>query len=144
MTEAVERGKQQVAALCWRMNTALEVLLITSLKSQRWILPKGWPHDGLGLAESAAREAEEEAGMTGELAALALGHYRYIKDKQGAALPIRVDVFALKVTGQHPVWPEKDTRKLLWLPPNQAAHRVAEAGLKTILMNFRASRAAAA
>ena len=144
MSEAVERGKQQVAALCWRLNPALEVLLVTSLKTQRWILPKGWPHDGLSLAESAALEALEEAGMKGEVSAPPLGHYRYIKDKQGAALPIRVEVFALKVTEQSHVWPEKGTRKVLWLPPDQAAHRVAEAGLKNILMNFRASRVVAA
>ena len=144
MSEPVERGKQQVAALCWRATPALEVLLITSLKTQRWILPKGWPHEGLNLADSAAREAEEEAGVTGEVTALPLGHYRYIKDKQGLALPIRVEVFALKVTGQHHVWPEKETRKLLWLPPDKAAHRVLEAGLKNILANFRASRVVAA
>ena len=144
MPGAVERGKQQVAALCWRMNPGLEVLLITSLKTQRWILPKGWPHEGTSLQQSAAREAEEEAGVTGDTAALPLGHYRYIKDKQGSALPIRVEVFALKATGQHPVWPEQNARKLLWLPPDQAAHRVAEPGLKNILMNFRASRVAIA
>ena len=99
MTETAERGKQQIAALCWRTNPLLEVLLITSLKTQRWILPKGWPHDGMSLAASAAREAEEEAGVTGEVTPLPLGHYRYIKDKAGAALPIRVEVFALKVHG---------------------------------------------
>ena len=148
MTEAVsgpvERGKQQVAALCWRNDPVLEVLLVTSLKTQRWILPKGWPHDGMSLADSAAMEAMEEAGMKGEMAALPLGHYRYIKDKQGSALPIRVEVFALKVTAQDHSWPEKGTRTLLWLPPDQAADRVAETGLKNILANFRASRVAAA
>src|SRR5262249_44371724 len=139
-----ERGKQQVAALCWRMSPALDVLLVTSLKTQRWIVPKGWPHDGLSLAQSAAIEAAEEAGVSGQGAALPLGHYRYIKDKQGAALPIRVEVFALKVTSQAEDWPEKGTRKLLWLPPDQAAARVAEAGLRNILMNFRASRVSVA
>ena len=91
-------------------------------------------------AQSAAREAEEEAGVTGEMTALPLGHYRYIKDKAGAALPIRVEVFALRVTGQHQTWPEQGTRKSLWLPPDRAAARVAETGLKDILTNFRASR----
>ena len=144
MTAPVERGKQQVAALCWRAEPALEVLLVTSLNTQRWILPKGWPHEGMSLAESAAMEALEEAGMKGEIAALPLGRYRYIKDKQGSALPIRVEVFALKVTEQDCSWPEKGTRTLLWLPPDQAADRVAETGLKNILANFRASRVAAA
>ena len=46
--------------------------------------------------------------------------------------------------GQHEIWPEKGTRKMLWLPPDQAAQRVAETGLKNILANFRASRTAVA
>ncbi len=33
----------------------LEVLLITSLNSKRWILPKGWLMEGLSAAGSAAR-----------------------------------------------------------------------------------------
>lgn len=137
MNEPVERAKQQVAALCWRNDPVLQVLLITSLKAQRWILPKGWPHPELTLAQSAAVEAHEEAGMMGEVSPVALGNYRYIKDKAGSALPIRVDVFALKVCGQSHHWAEKGTRKLLWLPPVQATHRVAEAGLKQLLLHFQ-------
>ena len=36
-------GRQQVAALCWRRAPLLEILLVTSLRTKRWILPKGWP-----------------------------------------------------------------------------------------------------
>ena len=143
MNEPVERAKQQVAALCWRGDPVLQVLLITSLKAQRWILPKGWPHPGLSLAQSAAVEAHEEAGVIGEVSPAALGHYRYIKDKAGSALPVRVDVFALKMTGQSPHWAEKGVRKLLWLPPAQAAHRVAEPGLKQLLLHFKDAAQAA-
>ena len=45
-----EHGRQ-VAALCWRPSprraSQIEVLLITSLNSKRWILPKGWAEDGI-------------------------------------------------------------------------------------------------
>ena len=59
-----EHGRQ-VAALCWRTGLAgLEVLLITSRHSKRWILPKGWLQPDLTAAENAAREAFEEAGVT--------------------------------------------------------------------------------
>lgn len=40
-----------------------EVLLITSLNTRRWILPKGWLMPDMTLAGSAAREAFEEAGV---------------------------------------------------------------------------------
>ena len=56
-----EHGKQ-VATLCWRARPVLEVLLITSLNSKRWIIPKGWPEADLTAADSAAREAFE-AGL---------------------------------------------------------------------------------
>ena len=82
--------------------------------------------------------------MKGEVAMPPLGHYRYIKDKQGSALPIRVEVFALKVMEESHAFPEKGTRKTVWLAPDQAARRVAEADLKNILINFRASRVVAA
>ncbi|HEX4272082.1 MAG TPA: NUDIX domain-containing protein, partial [Rhizomicrobium sp.] len=69
-----EHGSQ-VAALCWRTRPALEVLLITSLNSRRWILPKGWLMPGLSDGQSAAREALEEAGVTGVIATTPLGSY---------------------------------------------------------------------
>jgi 8-oxo-dGTP pyrophosphatase MutT (NUDIX family) len=61
---------QQVAALCWRAHAkGVEILLVTSLNSKRWILPKGWAEPDLSLPESAAREAFEEAGVTGQVEA---------------------------------------------------------------------------
>ncbi|HHX88347.1 MAG TPA: NUDIX domain-containing protein, partial [Paracoccus sp.] len=56
----------QAAALCLREgNKGREVLLISSLKSERWILPKGWPMKGRTLAGAALQEAWEEAGVVG-------------------------------------------------------------------------------
>ena len=130
-----EHGRQ-VAALCWR-PAPLRVLLITSLNSKRWILPKGWPEEGMTLAESAAREAFEEAGVTGEIAASPLGAYHYLKErKDGGAMPCSVDVFALQVTQELDDWPEKGTRELSWLPLTEAAAKVGEPGLRTILRDF--------
>jgi 8-oxo-dGTP pyrophosphatase MutT (NUDIX family) len=132
-----------VAALCWRSSPRLEILLVTSLRTRRWILPKGWPHPGLSLAQSAANEALEEAGVTGTVAAKPIGRYHYLKDKNGSALPCAVEIFPLFVTGQQDSWPEKGSRQLLWLPAEQAAAKVAESGLKRILTDFRKARTAA-
>jgi 8-oxo-dGTP pyrophosphatase MutT (NUDIX family) len=134
-----EHGKQ-VAALCWRAGTAgpmLEVLLITSLNSKRWILPKGWLMEGLSPAESAAREAFEEAGVAGKTGSKPIGSYHYLKEKKdGGGVPCRVDVFALQVTAQMEEWPEKGAREITWLPLDQAAVRVSEPGLRELLRNF--------
>lgn len=137
--DQTEEG-QQVAALCWRRVPALEVLLITSLRTRRWILPKGWPVRGLTLAQSAAHEALEEAGVTGEIAAEPFASYSYLKEKKSGALPCTVDIFALMVTGQKAEWPEKGRRELAWLPAQKAARRVDEIALRQIILEFRKSR----
>jgi 8-oxo-dGTP pyrophosphatase MutT (NUDIX family) len=133
----------QVAALCWRSSPHLEILLVTSLRTRRWILPKGWPQDGITLAQSAANEAREEAGVIGEIAAAPIDRYHYLKEKNGSALPCAVDVFPLFVTGQDACWAEQGARQILWLPAERAAAKVAETGLRRILTGFSRARKAA-
>lgn len=129
--------------MCWRGELSCpEVLLITSLNTRRWILPKGWPMEGMTLAESAAREAFEEAGVEGPITAAPIGNYPYLKEKKdGGAMACSVDVFAMQITGQQSDWPEKGARELAWLPLDQAAAKVAEPGLRQVLQNFTTSRA---
>jgi 8-oxo-dGTP pyrophosphatase MutT (NUDIX family) len=60
---------QQACAGCrlpWRIRKGeVQVCLVTSRGTGRWILPKGWPEKDLSHAEAAAREAWEEAGLKG-------------------------------------------------------------------------------
>ncbi|HEX2759403.1 MAG TPA: NUDIX hydrolase [Rhizomicrobium sp.] len=143
MTGAPRGSLIQVAALCWRSSPKLEILLVTSLRTRRWILPKGWPQDGMSLAQSAAAEALEEAGVTGTVAAEPIGRYHYLKEKNGSALPCVVEVFSLFVTGRHASWAEQGARQILWLPAERAAAKVAETGLRRILTGFARARKAA-
>ncbi len=136
-TPLAHEENRQVAALCWRRHPLPEVLLVTSLRTKRWILPKGWLHPGLSLPDSAAREALEEAGVVGMMNATPLGTYHYLKEKAGNGIPCAVTVFALEVAQQKRNWPEKGAREMLWLPLAQAAQRVPEPGLRTILLDFR-------
>jgi len=136
-----EHGRQ-VAALCWRTSrkhgSAVEVLLITSLNSKRWILPKGWPEPELGPADNAAREAFEEAGVMGKISPEPIGSYHYLKEKKdGGGIPCSVEVFALEVTKQVDDWPEKDARELAWMPVQHAMMQVSEPGVRQILKDFR-------
>lgn len=142
-----EHGKQ-VAALCWRPSqkhgSTIEVLLITSLNSKRWILPKGWPEPELGPADNAAREAFEEAGVMGKIGAKPISRYHYLKEKKdGGGIPCSVEVFALEVTKQLDDWPEKNSRELAWLPLEQAAARVTEPSLRQLIKEFRKPQATA-
>ena len=61
-------ARAQFGALCYRVEKGMvQILLVTSRGTKRWIVPKGWPEDGLTPAEAAAKEAGEEAGVTGKV-----------------------------------------------------------------------------
>jgi 8-oxo-dGTP pyrophosphatase MutT (NUDIX family) len=115
----------QVAALCWREGG--EVLLIRTLGSNRWILPKGWPMRGKTLAEAAALEAWEEAGVKGRISPTAIGCFQSEKRRgSGVKQASRVEVFALKVETTHNDFPEADQRQLRWFSAADAAKKLRE------------------
>ncbi len=132
------KGNQQYAALPWRMGRkGLEVLLITSRDTGRWVIPKGWPMDGKAPHEAAAQEAFEEAGVLGEVSAQALGAYPYGKRlKSGDVRACMVEVFALKVGRHKRVWPEKAQRRRSWFAAEDAAERVDEPELAELIRAF--------
>jgi len=115
---AVQTAHVQYGALPYRLDAQgrPEVLLVTSRRTRRWILPKGWPIKGLKPAKSAAREAFEEAGIVGEVAARPVGAFCYDKlfERTGLSSPCTVEVFPLKVSHQLEVWPEAGQRQTRW------------------------------
>lgn len=128
----------QAAALCMREGkTGPEVLLISSLSTKRWILPKGWPMDGKTLAEAALTEAWEEAGVQGTVTAEAIGDYRYRKEvKGGIPVTCRCEVFRIDVTGLDDDYPEKNRRRRAWVSLKESAKRVDEGELKALLRSL--------
>lgn len=126
----------QVAALCTRAGAdgGDEVLLVTSRGTGRWILPKGWPMPGRSLAEAAAQEAWEEAGVRGTAEAEALGSYdaRKLTDG-GLSLPCTVNVYRLRVDALAEDFPEARQRRRRWVPAAMAADLVQEPGLRALL-----------
>ena len=128
---------QQYAALPWRQAQGLEILLITSRETRRWVIPKGWPMPEKSPAESAAQEAYEEAGIRGKMSAQALGHYGYRKRLRGGAKKrFRVDVFAMEVTEVLDLWPEAHERARQWLSPQEALTLVEEPELAALIRTF--------
>lgn len=131
--------RAQYAALPWRRaaDGGLEILLITSRETKRWVIPKGWPIKGMKSPDSAAREAFEEAGVVGQVAKKAVGFYAYDKRlRSGRIQRVGVDVFALQVTEERDAYPELGQREKLWTNPADAALRVEEPELKTVLAGF--------
>ncbi|WP_373355055.1 NUDIX hydrolase [Pseudoroseicyclus sp. CXY001] len=129
----------QVAALCWRRGTTgIEVLLVTSLETRRWILPKGWPHSGLDAAGGALAEAWEEAGVKPQGGRPELiGAYRYNKRLTGN-LPVAtvVHVHAIEVSKLHEEYPEAGRRERRWMSPADAAAAVDEPELARLLLQL--------
>lgn len=128
--------RKQCAALCWRMHRGkVEVLLITSRDTGRWVIPKGWPMDGLTEAEAAAREAWEEAGVEGEIAADGLGNYGYGKVlTTKLVVDCLVQVYGLRVARLKDKFPERKERRRKWFGVEKAARKVAEPELRALLL----------
>lgn len=136
-TERAER--RQVAALPWRRGAdgQVEILLVTSRETRRWVTPKGGRMPGLTDAEAAAVEALEEAGVEGIVTAEPLGTFRYLKVlKRRAPRWCVVSVYSLEVTTVHTTWQEQAQRDRVWMSPEQAAACVTEGDLAEIIRAF--------
>ena len=129
-----EAPRSQYGALCWRAHRGrIEVLLITSRDTGRWVIPKGWPMDALAPSAAAAREAWEEAGVRGSPADTALGIYAYDKVlRPGHALPCAVSVFPLRVEALAEKFPERKERRRTWFAAEKAARKVNEPELRAL------------
>jgi 8-oxo-dGTP pyrophosphatase MutT (NUDIX family) len=116
----------------------LEILLVTSRESKRWIIPKGWPIKGLRPAKSAAREAFEEAGVSGRVGVKSIGLFAYDKvlDRNGLRVSCDVRVFPLLVRRQSETWPELDERVVQWVAPDRALVLIKDPELKVLVAAF--------
>lgn len=125
----------QFGAVCWRMHrNKVEVLLITSRDTGRWVIPKGWPMADRAAHEAAATEAWEEAGVRGDIADMSLGLFNYDKvlgPKKSIAC--KVEVFALRVAALHTDFPERKQRRRKWFAVEKAARKVDEPELRDLL-----------
>ncbi len=135
--------RTQFGALCWRIrDDKVQVLLVTSRGTGRWIIPKGWPVEGATPAEAAATEAFEEAGATGEIGTRCQGIYSYIKSGgNDGDLQCVVAVFPLKVLKTRRKYPEAKERRRKWFSRKKAAARVDEPELVEIIQHFSPKRA---
>ena len=136
----INKPAHQVAALPWRLaGPGIEIMLATSRETKRWVTLKGWPMPGRSAAQSASREAFEEAGVKGSVTAQAIGEFSYAKRlDDGRVIDLRVDVYALRVRQQLADWPERGERVIRWFHPNEAARLVAEPELASLIKSFAA------
>jgi 8-oxo-dGTP pyrophosphatase MutT (NUDIX family) len=129
--------RTQFGALCYRVRQdKVQVLLITSRGTGRWILPKGWPIGGAAPTEAAAQEAWEEAGVEGRVMGNCLGIYSYVKVDDAERLPCIVAIFPIKVKRLQDEYPEADQRQRKWFSLKKAANLLTEPELRQMVRDF--------
>ncbi|MFD1745880.1 NUDIX hydrolase [Rhizobium helianthi] len=131
--------RQQYAALCYRVDPilGLQVLLLTSRETRRWVIPKGWPMKGKKAHVVAEIESWEEAGVKGKAEKQPFGYYAYLKKlKTGLKVPVRVQVHPLQVENVLDEFPEMGTRDRVWTDCRDAASRVQEPELRNLILAF--------
>ncbi|NJL21735.1 MAG: NUDIX hydrolase [Leptolyngbyaceae cyanobacterium SM1_3_5] len=112
---------QQSGVIPYRwQNGQLEILLVTTSSGKRWGIPKGNVEILMSPAESACKEAREEAGVLGTVITPAIGSYEYRK----RSFTNYVQVFWLRVETELEIWEEASLRRRRWMSLEQAIERV--------------------
>lgn len=127
----------QYAALPYRVTGGVEVLLLTSRETGRWVLPKGWPMAGKSPRAAARREALEEAGVVGRICKQPIGAFHYDKRlPDGGVVTCKVLVYPMAFERQRKRWPEQRQRTIGWFTLEEAARAVLEPELAILLHDF--------
>lgn len=118
-------GTRQSGALPYAyINGNLHFMIVTTRRSGRWIFPKGGVKSGFTPWDSAALEAEEEAGVAGDISERPIGEY-HVRVGPDAAL-MTVDIYPLEVTRQYDQWREKGQRLRHWATLPEAQRLLGE------------------
>ena len=118
------RGREQVAAVCYRIGKrGLEFLLVQT-RAGRWTFPKGGAEPGLTHAQAAALEAFEEAGVHGRIEQVSFA--RYIRKPAGTRHPagtertVNAHLCEVLRLGQ----PQEANRNPTWFSAEKAKRRL--------------------
>ncbi|MER9347289.1 NUDIX hydrolase [Mesorhizobium sp. M0227] len=142
--KAVRKAKKgerirQVAAIPFRLTPHgdIEVMLVTSRTTRRFIVPKGWPMKGKSGRKAATIEAQEEAGVLGKTLKQPAGTYSYWKRLANRFVRVDVIVYLLEVSEELADWQEAKRRQRAWLAPADAAMLIDEPDLSTLVKTLK-------
>jgi 8-oxo-dGTP pyrophosphatase MutT (NUDIX family) len=130
---------RQAGAIPYRViDGGVEVLLITSRDTGRWIVPKGYVKKSESAEETALHEAFEEAGVEGKIVGPGpAGFIHYDKTlKQDVAKEACIEMYFLQVTKTRKKWPEKGHRIVGWFSPADASAMVSDPDLAKLLLQL--------
>ena len=129
----LEFNFNQSGVIPYRKNNGeLQILLITSLKKKKWILPKGFVEFNLSPFESAKKEAYEEAGVTGSNETVEVGIFR-VKRSIGFC---DIKIYSMEVLEILDDYPEKDLRKRKWFSIRDAASNISIPEVSEMIIQY--------
>jgi 8-oxo-dGTP pyrophosphatase MutT (NUDIX family) len=111
-----------------------EILLVSKKRSKKWGIPKGRVESHLSFGECAAKEAFEEAGVTGYISANSVAMFRARKRtvNELSHQIIEVWVYLFEVIETRCRWPEMHKREIRWVSCQVAAQQLREPVLAQI------------
>jgi 8-oxo-dGTP pyrophosphatase MutT (NUDIX family) len=113
-------------------NGELQILLITSIRKKKWIIPKGFIEFNLSAFESAKKEAFEEAGVIGTNETIELGSFT-IKKYGGRT---NIVVYSMEVEKFKDDYPEKNLRKRKWYSVEEAIETISIPEVAEMIKNL--------
>jgi 8-oxo-dGTP pyrophosphatase MutT (NUDIX family) len=128
---------RQAGAICYRWNDKVglvETLLIASLRNGRWGIPKGHVEIGETTRQAARREAFEEAGVRGSVDKDVFGAFTYSKEGNPKQFYVSVHLLAVRELADN--FPEKQVRKIRWVPVSIAMQDTWQSGLNGLFVNL--------
>lgn len=121
------RGREQVAAVCYRiLDRKIEFLLVET-RGGRWTFPKGSAEPGLSHAQAAALEAFEEAGVHGRMEEASFA--RYVRYKRASGRKAGSVEFMVHAHLCEVLWldsPQEANRNPSWFSPAKAKRKLRE------------------
>lgn len=130
MAEQAKSPILQAGVVPYRTNASgVEFCLITSIRKGIWGFPKGIIDPGDTAEQTALQEAEEEAGLHGQIEGDPLGDYEYAK----WGTNLTVCVYLMSVTAVDEDWQEAAIRQRQWCDADTARELVGRDELRELL-----------
>ena len=96
---------------------------------------------GKSLAQAAAQEAFEEAGVEGRVEPEPIGRFGHVKQHAIlGGIEVTVLVHPLEVRRELSDWPERRERRRRWFSLHEAASELASEDLRVLIQSFAAAR----
>ena len=119
----------------------ISILMVTSMGTGRWILPKGNLKTKESHKKGCLREAFEEAGVEGKILKnfpMTMVMAANERNKTGQIiLKTPVVFYPMRVKNEAKTWPEKKQRQRKWITLDKALDKIKSKDISSVLKHFK-------